>query len=312
MISEIPRKGSLQRAVIKWPQTSMAETQRHMHMLLKQPQQHYPQVCRPTGLPTERHFQQLLLLLIFLCFCVAPTTQQGDASEQAAWVKGQESKVKCGGGAPCVWVNKDINWVEYIPTFDPRNAGKPKPDPPAKGSWEGEDVNLVISISSFRDKLCPVTLFNLYTKAQHPARILVQVVQQNVHGHDLDCYDEYCELMHQRWKRRPDAAEGDVYSCPYSANIHVMRINADEAKGPQWARAIGSTMLQDTFASVAAAAAAGEETDSAWARITPGSSFCMQMDAHMDVVTHYDRLQIAMWADAKNEMVSVYFVCAMY
>ena len=234
--------------------------------------------------------------------------QQGDPSEQAAWVKGLESPaVKCGGGSPCVWVNKDSGWVEYIPTFDPRNAGKPKPIPPEEGSWEGPDLNLIISISSFRDKLCPVTLVNLFTKAMYPDRLLVQVVQQNVHGHDVDCFDEYCKLMKERWMQRPDASEADVYVCPHSDNIQIMRINADEAKGPQWARAIGSYMLQERFASVAAEAARAGSTDQTWARISPASSFCMQIDSHMDVVQDFDRLMITTWASARNEMV-----CRLY
>jgi len=255
-----------------------------------------------------RRLQLLLLLLILLCYFTTRTQQQGDASEQGVWVRGEESKTaKCGGGSPCVWVNKDIGWVEYIPTTDPRNAGKPQPVPPVPGSWEAESISLVISISSFRDKLCPVTLVNLFTKALYPDRLLVQVVQQNVHSVDLDCFEHYCLLMQKRWKQRANPVDTDTFECPYRENIHMKRINADEARGPQWARAIGSVMLQDAFAAAEARKAESEGSpmppgESKWTRISPAESFCMQIDAHMDVVSHFDTLMIDMWASAKNEM----------
>jgi len=252
---------------------------------------------------------RLVLLWVLLCNLMTPTQQQGDPSEQVAWVRGKESAaVKCGGGSPCVWVNRDAGWVEYIPTTDPRNAGKPQPVPPVAGSWEGDSVNLVISISSFRDKLCPVTLVNMFTKAKYPERLLVQVVQQNVHSADLDCFEHYCALMEKRWKQRANPVDAEIFECPYKDNIHIMRINADEAKGPQWARAIGSVMLQDAFATVNEIKSGSlpvpptESKWSKWTNISPGGSFCMQMDAHMDVVRDFDRLMINMWVSAKNEM----------
>ena len=44
-------------------------------------------------------------------------------------------------------------------------------------SNESEDptTTIYLTISSYRDKLCPVTLFNLFTKATYPNRIAVGV-----------------------------------------------------------------------------------------------------------------------------------------
>ena len=158
-------------------------------------------------------------MLLLLTGLVA--TARSGQEEQAAYVPGEERKsAKCGGGDPCVFVNRDAQWVEYIPTNDPRNSHKPKPVPPQPGSFEGEDVPILISISSFRDKLCPVTLFNIFSKAQHRDRIAVQVVQQNDNALDKDCFDEYCKLMQAKYGNG-SGGDTSAYVCPYADNIHV-------------------------------------------------------------------------------------------
>lgn len=117
--------------------------------------------------------------------------------------------------------------------------------------------------------MCPVTLYNLYTKAEYPERITVGVVQQN-EAVDLDCHDHYCSLM------KADERYKDWDGCPYSANIRMNRIEASMAKGPTWARAKGSQMLKD-------------------------EEFCMQTDSHMDFVHHWDTKMLFMWSETKNE-----------
>ena len=122
--------------------------------------------------------------MTFLLGLVRYCESQAGPQEQAKYVgTGMEEKdVKCGAGGSCVFVNKDAGWVEYVPSDDKRNAHKPKPEPPKPGSYEAEDVPIFISISSFRDRLCPVTLFNIFTKAQFRDRIAVSVIQQNDHA----------------------------------------------------------------------------------------------------------------------------------
>ena len=44
------------------------------------------------------------------------------------------------------------------------------------------------AIASFRDDLCPITLFGLFSRAAHPRRLRVGVVQQNAPD-DVDCVD---------------------------------------------------------------------------------------------------------------------------
>jgi hypothetical protein len=36
-----------------------------------------------------------------------------------------------------------------------------------------------VGIASYRDPLCPKTLYNLFTKSKHPEKIRVRVIQQN-------------------------------------------------------------------------------------------------------------------------------------
>jgi hypothetical protein len=36
-----------------------------------------------------------------------------------------------------------------------------------------------VGIASYRDPLCPKTLYNLFTKSKHPEKIHVRVIQQN-------------------------------------------------------------------------------------------------------------------------------------
>jgi hypothetical protein len=64
--------------------------------------------------------------------------------------------------------------------------------------------------------------------------------------------------------------------CPYKKNIKINRVNARDAKGPTWARAKGSAMVEN-------------------------EEFCMQTDAHMDFVRKWDVKMLAMWAKTNNE-----------
>jgi len=36
-----------------------------------------------------------------------------------------------------------------------------------------------VGIASYRDPLCPKTLYNMFTKAKHPEKLRVRVIQQN-------------------------------------------------------------------------------------------------------------------------------------
>jgi hypothetical protein len=145
----------------------------------------------------------------------------------------------CKERDPCVYLGRDegLQWRKLIEDEDPLS---PKPYPPKTRSWERNDTTIFVSISSFRDKLCPKTLFNIFTKASHPERITVGVVQQNEDS-DIDCLKGYCELIAQSGInfKRSKKSKGSAENCPFSSNIRLDRRKASEAQGPTWARALG-------------------------------------------------------------------------
>ena len=183
------------------------------------------------------------------------------------------SKLTCNNGLACVYMNKDIGWIPYDPSIE-TSLGKPYA--PKTDSWNKTDTTLFVTISSFRDRLCPITIYNLYTKAAYPERITLGVVQQNLDD-DIDCLDTYCQMLkdNQAQHDRLSLLSSDK-ECPFREKITMDRVNAHEAKGPTWARARGSLLLRD-------------------------EEFCMQIDSHMDFVGKWDTKMMNMWSLTNNE-----------
>ena len=144
----------------------------------------------------------------------------------------------------------------------------PKPYPPKGDAHVRNETKIHMLISAFRDPRCGQTLANAYLRARHPERVYVGVVQQNLPDKDkFDCFAVYCSLM----KR-----EGFTH-CPYLDNLEIVRVDAKNAKGPIWARAMGAVMVKQD------------------------QEFCMQVDAHVDFMQHYDVALMRMWAMTENE-----------
>ena len=97
--------------------------------------------------------------------------------------------------------------------------------------WRDPSIELYISISSFRDPLCPITLKNLFTKATYPERVFPGVIQQNAED-DEDCLETYCKLML--------AYNTSWTTCPYKEQVRMTKVHAKDARGPTWARAKGN------------------------------------------------------------------------
>ena len=123
-----------------------------------------------------------------------------------------DSKLTCGSGLPCIYVDRN-KWIPY------EEVGNFKPPPILTESWKDEKTTLFIMIASFRDKLCPHTLFNAFTKAKYPARISIGVVDQ-VMPEDSDCLVEYCKLMKAHTKST---------ECLYESNIRAAKKSASES-----------------------------------------------------------------------------------
>jgi hypothetical protein len=181
-----------------------------------------------------------IILIVFLSYCVQRFSSLAD----------------CKRDQPCAFLGKDVNWQVII---EESPQSQPQPYPPASDSWKSNITTLHIAISSFRDKLCPQTLYNIFSKSAHPERITVGVVQQNEDG-DIDCLEGYCKIA------ETDSAlmsKSTKNTCAFRDHVKMTRVSAQTAQGPVWARALGSKLISD-------------------------EEFCMQIDAHMDFAPDFD------------------------
>ncbi len=100
---------------------------------------------------------------------------------------------------------------------------------PSETSNCKEAPTIFVSIASYRDPQCPVTLRELFNKAQCPSRIYVGICQQNNEKEDIDCKKAYCQQNK---------------NC-LSDQIRIIRLKHTEAKGPTWARYLAATLRKN-------------------------------------------------------------------
>lgn len=86
---------------------------------------------------------------------------------------------------------------------------------------------IFVSIASYRDKICPITLKSIYENASRPYLVFVGICQQNEKG-DIDCIEEGLDKMSS-----------------LKPNVRVLRMRHNDAKGPTFARYLCSTLYQD-------------------------------------------------------------------
>lgn len=179
-------------------------------------------------------------------------------------------------------------WVNYDPDFE---CGGKEGTPGRQCAFETrldhtdglsisgvEGRNLHVNIASYRDPLCPRTLYNMLTKAKRPENVFVRVLQQNDPTVDPDCLATYC-------KRITEEKGLSIDECPYSDQIFIHNIHAKEASGPTWARGLLSKDIEDAYLKK---------------ELKP-QDFCMSTDSHMDFEPEWDVKMSTMWEDAKNE-----------
>jgi len=123
---------------------------------------------------------------------------------------------------------------------------------------------------------CGLTLFSLLSKAKHPERLRIGILQQNADG-DLDCEEELCKLVAFVNNATPQMAR-------YCAGVtdHVItteRVEASQSRGPVTARARVNLLRP-------------READ---------SGFCLQIDSHMLVAQDWDVGLMDQWGKSKNE-----------
>lgn len=161
------------------------------------------------------------------------------------------------------WGKEGTGWVNYDPDYECTGGSSNPTDRhcpytlqtqdamglSTTGGWD--DRLLHVNIASFRDPLCPRTLKYLFTKAARPESIRVRVLQQNIPEEDLDCLEEYCNMMA---KLREETGGGDTRrggpsgsgECPHRDQVSIHQIHASEAAGPTFARGLlGKDLLED-------------------------------------------------------------------
>ena len=88
------------------------------------------------------------------------------------------------------WNDPNIVLVNHKWEQRIEDPNAPKPPPPYSDSWKYNDTTIIVLIASFRETRCKDTLFSFFSKAAHPNRVRIGVVQQNEQN-DPDCHDEY-------------------------------------------------------------------------------------------------------------------------
>jgi hypothetical protein len=151
------------------------------------------------------------------------------------------------------------------------------------------DNSIFVSLGTYRDPFCPMTIKSLYANAQHPEKLYVGLFQQNCFGPkcrtgvlaggrvedagpDPDCYTEFCQ-----------SEEGKRSGACLDDRIRLFNVNESESLGPYMARYLGAKFYR-------------------------GEHYYLQIDSHSQFVDHWDTKLIHMMetAEAEKPVISTY------
>ncbi len=179
-------------------------------------------------------------------------------------------------------------WDAYLDTtkellmkWDTQNKNRfPKPR---------DDKSIFVSLGTYRDPYCPMTLKSLYSEAEHPERLFVGLLQQNCFekecysgvleggkvitaGTDDDCYELFCASQ-----------EGKRSGACNTGQVRLFNVNESESLGPYMARYLGAKFYR-------------------------GENYYLQIDSHSEFVRNWDSKLIHMMetAEAKKPVISTY------
>ena len=152
-----------------------------------------------------------------------------------------------------------------------------------------DDKSIFVSLGTYRDPYCPMTLKSLYDKAAHPERLFVGLLQQNcfekkcrtgvlVGGKvedmstDMNCFFEFCK-----------SPEGVRSNACNDGRVRLFNVNESESLGPYMARYLGAKFYR-------------------------GEQYYLQIDSHSEFVNSWDDKLIKMMndADAHKPVISTY------
>ncbi|KAL3770239.1 hypothetical protein ACHAWO_009553 [Cyclotella atomus] len=126
---------------------------------------------------------------------------------------------------------------------------------------------IYVAIASYRDWQCRDTVTSIFSRAKHPERVRVGVVDQIVEGEDGPCDAPY----------KPCSEDPEQELCKYKSQLDVFQVDAPLSIGPVFARHIGHRMYR-------------------------GEYYYMQSDAHVTFTRNWDEDIISQQEATRNEM----------
>ena len=151
------------------------------------------------------------------------------------------------------------------------------------------DGSIFVSLGTYRDPYCPMTIKSLYKNAKSPDKLFVGLLQQNCFekvcrtgvlvgglvedtSTDVDCYIEFCK-----------SDEGINSGACNDGRVRLFNVNESESLGPYMARYLGSKFYR-------------------------GEEYYLQIDSHSEFVEDWDAKLIEMihQAEAKKPVISTY------
>lgn len=160
--------------------------------------------------------------------------------------------------SPKFWVPPLTNIKEWLPPTDA--------DPITIGSKVNGMETIFMVFPSYRDILCSETITSAFSRAEHPGRLFVGVVEQSEPA-DKGCLDITV----------PCSADPNQAICKYRNQISVYHMDAHDSTGPVTSRHFGDQLYR-------------------------GEYFVMQTVSHVQFVRHWDSHIIEQWRETGNEM----------
>ena len=134
-------------------------------------------------------------------------------------------------------------------------------------------------IASFRDRLCPRTLHNVFDHAESPKRMFIRIIEQTLPGSDLiddaGCWARYC-------------TDYNTDCQVYEKQVRTVHVDSAKSKGPTDARSKLSAMISWDYVH-------RDEPEQLDFVPVHAQDFCLQTDSHMDFSDNFDTELIYMF-----------------
>lgn len=212
----------------------------------------------------SRTFPLLLFTFLLGIFPAGAVQAQGGGARRSDPDRSICNCEFCGGDQPA-WAS---SWQSKVDeSFLSPTKGGPL-YPPVGEAHLRNDSTILVLLSGLQDPRCAGTIANVFTRAKHPERMRVGMVDQKAPESNYDCVATYCGVMKLRGFKE----------CPYLDQIETIRLDASLSRGPAWARAGGASFVD-----------------------TEKHDFCLQADAHSDFLDSFDVVLPRMWGQTGNE-----------